>query len=277
MKIDNENNTVWVRQSWLGDVLLCPERARLGITMPSFRRGSEATAIGTGMHSAIEGVLTGAVEQNQVVMTAVAEEHVFAELAKPDIARVDYSDEEVVGFVHAMTDAWYNNIQPEVEFGGQCERQFSVLTDLTVGPYKLGFSGTMDYVTPSGVIWDWKTAARKYFANEKQKQSVQASVYGYAVNQFMPEVGYPVDFRFGVMLRHKNPTAQILKITRSKEQINWLLKQTSGIVSQHLNTGLNTEWTMNDQHFLCSAKWCSYWSVCKGAYVAHSDGFPPAQ
>lgn len=277
MKIDNQNNVVWVRQSWLGDVLICPERSRLGITMPSFRRGSEATAIGTGMHSAIEDVLNGVIAPEQDAMAKKAHEYVFEQLAMPDISRNDYSDEQVVNFANAMTDAWLTGIYPHVELGGVCEKKFDVVTNMMVGPYKLGFSGTMDYVSPSGVIWDWKTSARKYMPNEKQKQSVQASVYAYAVNQFMPEVGYPVDFRFGVMLRQGTASAQVVRIQRSQEQISWLLRQASGIVSQHLHTSLNSEWVMNDQHNLCSAKWCSYWSICKGAYVQNDDMFAPPQ
>ena len=45
-----EDGKVWVRQSWLNDVMICPERARLGVVMPEWRMGSDATHIGTAVH-----------------------------------------------------------------------------------------------------------------------------------------------------------------------------------------------------------------------------------
>ena len=59
MKIDNVNKIVYVRQSWLNDMVICPERARLGIVRPDFRTGSDATIIGTAIHAGIESVLDG--------------------------------------------------------------------------------------------------------------------------------------------------------------------------------------------------------------------------
>jgi hypothetical protein len=37
------------------------------------------------------------------------------------------------------------------------------------------------------------------------------------------------------------------------------------------------DWPMNDQHGLCSSKWCDYWSVCKGAHWNDSDLALPDQ
>jgi hypothetical protein len=58
MKIDEENKRVFVRQSWLKDMLLCPERSRLSVLQPEFRTQNDSAAIGTAVHAGIEAVLT---------------------------------------------------------------------------------------------------------------------------------------------------------------------------------------------------------------------------
>ena len=59
MRTDELNKVVYVRQSWLGDMAICPERARLGMVRLEFRSGSDATIIGTAIHTGIESVLNG--------------------------------------------------------------------------------------------------------------------------------------------------------------------------------------------------------------------------
>ena len=56
--VEDTNVHYRVRQSWLNDFMLCPERSRLAITLPQWRSGSGATAIGTGIHAAIEWAMT---------------------------------------------------------------------------------------------------------------------------------------------------------------------------------------------------------------------------
>ena len=275
MKIDDFNKVIWVRQSWLNDLLICPERARLGLEMPDWRTGSEATAIGTGMHTAIQEVLEGDLQADMSEFVPRAEDAVFHELGA--VRREDYSDEEVKVFVASMSESFLDGILPDVELGGECEGSFAVTTNALVGGYRLGFTGTMDYVTPSGVIWDWKTASRAYSYTEKQKMSIQASVYALAMQSISPDLGYPVDFRYGVMLRQAKPKAQIVYTERSANQIEWLIRQAANAVRQCMHMSHGMAWLQNDQHNLCSEKWCPYWSVCKGAHVQSSDMIAPRQ
>lgn len=282
MKIDNENKIVWVRQSWLNTLTICPERARYDITLPSWRRGSDATAIGTGMHTAIEKFLNGEYSEfddfNKTAQEAVAEE-----LAKPNVTRGGVDEEKIPALVESMSTAFIEQIAPSVPLGGLTEHNFHVVSDWMIGEYKLGFSGTIDYIAPDGTIWDWKTAARSYSAGEKQKQSLQASVYTYAVQELYKqghiaiEMSTLTDFKYGVMVRQEKPRGQIVHITRSAGQIEWMMHQVSASVSSVLQRGTDSAWIRNDQHNLCSAKWCDYWSICKGAYISQDDMFPPAQ
>lgn len=282
MKIDNEKKVVWVRQSWLNTLTICPERARYDITLPSWRRGSDATAIGTGMHSAIEEYLNNGIESFEHFHT-VAEQAVMEELAKPNVVRGGVDADKIPLYVESMSKAFYDDIAPDVVKGGLTEHNFHIVSDWMVGGYSLGFSGTIDYIAPDGTIWDWKTAARAYSAGEKQKQSIQASVYSYAVQELIKQGHIPyelstlTDFKYGVMVRQEKPRGQIVHITRSAGQIEWMLHQVTASVSSVLQRGTESAWIRNDQHNLCSAKWCDYWSICKGAHISQDDMFPPPQ
>ena len=88
----------------------------------------------------------------------------------------------------------------------------------------------MDYVTPSGVIWDWKTASRQYNIKEKQKSSIQASVYADACVNLGLSPSYPVDFRFGVMVRQEKPKSQIVSIVRTEAHGQWLRQFIKGLL-----------------------------------------------
>ena len=89
MKIDEENKIIYVRQSWLGDLAICPERARLGQVKPEFRTGSDATIIGTSIHTGIESVLKGESSNFDEMLQSVTAD--FDELQKTNYNRLKTS------------------------------------------------------------------------------------------------------------------------------------------------------------------------------------------
>ena len=262
MRIDTETNRVFVRQSWLKDMLLCPERARLAVTKPEFRTQNDSAAIGTAVHAGIEAVLS------QRVSVADA----------PDVSLIKFKELESVGVNHTnvnpdswhdhvlgLTQAWVKDIFPKVPLGGSCETPFAVPTGAFVNGMELEWG-----------IWDWKTSARKYSALEKQSQDIQSSIYSYA--------GYKLGitkeksvFNFGVMIRVNNAYGQIVSVNRSKAHSDFVISQAMSAVAYGFamtnNTGIPADerWLINDQHFLCSQRWCSWWSVCKGAHISEPD------
>jgi hypothetical protein len=162
--------------------------------------------------------------------------------------------------------------------GGDSERKFEYSSNTYVSGYELWFEGTMDYMCSEG-LWDWKTSARKYSLLQKQTQSIQASIYaGYALStgEVVTDVDNSVSFNFGVMLRTKRSEAQIVRIKRSQAHVMWVTEQASTLVRLALamrnDQGEFTRpWLKNDQHFLCSAHWCPWWSVCKGVFIQDKD------
>lgn len=275
MKLSENQDHYRVRQSWINDFMLCPERSRLALTLPHFRSGSDATAIGTGVHSAIEWALSEHSHPADVDLDDLkdqATKFVGDELEKPiKTSKISEDEHKMWATVDAMAEAWLIDIAPLVEWGGQSEFEFEVPTGLvTIDNKPIVFTGTMDYISPSGEIWDWKTAGRAYTQADKQMRSIQSSVYCLAAELLglaNPDDGVHT-FRYGVMLRQQKPRGQVVEVTRDRSHFDWLLAQVKAAATMSVAVGQNMQWPMNDQGHLCSPHWCDFWSVCKGGYVA---------
>lgn len=272
-----EDGKIWVRQSWLNDIMICPERARLGVTLPDWRIGSDATHIGTSVHAGIEHFLTND-DAHGAFGIAMQE---LDKLIETEPFRINSTSgvDDMRRYVDVLMNTFFDDIAPSVVLGGVCEQKFGVkLYDLPVDeslPFDaqpaVWLGGTIDYIDPNGVIWDWKTAARKYSQGEKQKQAIQASAYALACveNGWSPE--YPVRFNYGVMTRTSKSAGQIVPVVRTRQHIDWFKRQVNGVVQSCTTLGFDTPWLANDQHGLCSEKWCPYWSICKGSQVSDID------
>lgn len=275
MRIDRVNQKIYIRQSWLGDMTICPERARLGQIRPEFRTGSDATIIGTALHAGIESVLDGRSSEVADMLEVVNNE--YETLEHTNYKKTNIDPDKIPAYLESMSLAFYEGILPHVEQGGKVEHKFSSSLGFTINGYAVYVEGTMDYVSPSGVIWDWKTASRQYNIKEKQKSNIQASVYADACVSLGLSPEYPVDFRFGVMVRQEKPKSQIVSIVRTEAHGQWLRQYIRGAVNTAMNNGYENNWIMNDSSALCSESWCSYWSICKGAFVRNADDSFPEQ
>jgi len=274
LRIDEQQKKVFVRQSWLKDVLLCPERARLTHVKPEFKVVNDSAAIGTAVHAGIEAVLRQDVSVSDASQISLAK---FRQLeSEPSgINHTNINPDHWHGHVVSLTHAWLTDIYPKVPLGGAVEHQFTVPTGESVNGYELWFEGTMDYLHKDG-IWDWKTASRKYSLLEKQTQDVQSSIYSFAGHK----LGFTSEksvFNFGVMVRANTAFGQIVSVSRSKAHGDFVVKQAMSAVAYAFamtnNTGVPTDerWLINDQHYLCSQRWCPWWSVCKGAHISEPD------
>jgi hypothetical protein len=264
MKIDTANNIIYVRQSWLNDMAICPERARLGLVHPEFRSASDATIIGTSVHAGIEKVLKDGVDHTGMLETV---QSTYGELASKPYKKTNIEEEKIPAYLEAMSKAFYDSILPEVKTGGKVEHFFRVPLGITIGQYAIWLEGTMDYIDPDGLIWDWKTASKQYYVKEKQKSAIQPTVYGFAAKETGLTNGDVTTFNYGVMVRGDTPKHQIATVTRTESHYNWLRHFVRGAIGSSVAVGTDTQWFMNDSSNLCSDKWCSFWSVCKGAFV----------
>ena len=273
MRIDEEAKIVYVRQSWLKDMLLCPERSRLSVIQPEFKTTNDSAAIGTAVHAGIEAVLNDSCSLADAHEVSLAR---FSEMEAEGVRHTNVEPSTWHRHVVGLTNAWVKDIYPYVPLGGQSEVKFVAPTGSSVNGYQLWFEGTMDYVTEQG-IWDWKTSARKYSSLEKQTQDVQSSIYTYAGQTLGFIKGDKNLFNFGVMVRTSEPYGQILSVSRTKAHGEFVIKQAMSAVAYGFamtdGTGIptNNRWLINDQHYLCSERWCPWWSVCKGASISEPD------
>lgn len=275
MRFHNASGRVFIRQSWLNDVVMCPERARLGATMPTMRSGSDATIMGTAVHHAIECALNtpdmGLDVMQQHALSKFTELRVTESWKQTNIDPDKY---EV--FIGSMCESWHNDIAPNVEFGGQTEYKFAYPLGIEIAGWSVWCEGTIDYIDPKGVVYDWKTASRAYNAREKQATAIQPTVYAGAVAA-LGWSEFPVDFRYGVMIRNEKPKAQIVRVRRDEAHLRWLRHTLKPIMHTAIALGEDRNWQMNDTHNLCSERWCSYWSVCKGAFISDIELSVPEQ
>ena len=267
--VEDANVHYRVRQSWLNDFMLCPERSRLAITLPQWRSGSDATAIGTGIHAAIEWAMRNHEDIPDVDLEElkdVATKHVLDELEKPiKLTKISDDEEVMMASVDAMIEGWHRDIAPMVEWGGHSEYQFEIDTGLvSANNVPILLTGTMDYISPSGEIWDWKTSTRTYTPADKQARAIQPTFYCYAAEKLGLSDG-TMSFFYGVMVRKPQIKTQVVEIVREQAHYDWMLRQLESATRMATTMGIDHSWPMNDQGHLCSSTWCDYWSICKGA------------
>ena len=267
---DGKGLNVYVRQSWVGDALMCNERGRQGILRPEWSMPNDATILGTAVHAGLASACSGEGYPHEV-----AHEELQRLLSEP-FNRVKYTDHELFGYIDTLITEWEKTIQPTLGkiLGVEQEFQFE-LDEFMVNdtPIFVYGKGTIDLVTETA-IWDWKTAARKYSARDKQSQAVQPTMYSAA----MVALGthqYPVTFNYGVLVR--GGKSQVVAIHRNESHLEWLKEQIRPFIRTALLNGTEHSWTKNDTHYLCSQTWCSYWSVCKGSKLSASDINPKEQ
>lgn len=276
MRIDEATKRIYIRQSWLGDALLCTERGRRMMVSPEFRTTNDSAVMGTAVHAGIEAIVKGTIDPRDGHHVSVAKLNHIKETENVKVTNTDPSTWE--DLVRSMTNSFVSGVLPEVPLGGKTEYKFEYFSNAFVDEYGIWFEGTMDYVHPSGV-WDWKTAARRYSLLEKQTQSIQASIYsGYVLQSGESEIGLDgsIPFNFGVMIRNMKGDSQILRIKRNSAHTMWVTEQATTLVRLALamrdtDGEWNRPWLKNDQHFLCSERWCPWWSVCKGVHIQTKD------
>jgi hypothetical protein len=248
------------RQSQLNTWLMCPEQYRLDAAGLLPRQETEATAVGTAVHAAIETVLRGDAtidEGHDAAMDAW-------DKIKPTIDKwVKASPETCVAHVSNCYNSWADTCYPQLPAIEAVEKQFNVLL-YEDDDRRIYLSGTVDAVDETGCVWDWKTAGRAYEPWEADRFKIQPTVYTYAARHAWG-IDNP-EFAYAVMVKRATPVdAQILVVQRDERHWSWLQKQA-------LSLALTIEadlpvWQLNDQGWWCSDRWCGAWASCKGAHV----------
>ena len=270
------------RQSWAKDFLMCPERGRRSAFDPAWDSpDSDATVLGTAVHEYMEGRLHG-LGHGEALHDAMA--WLDTRLEAGDFQRVQIKgDDTLRSKLEGCAGRLDVSVVPHVPPVDPSEivRHF----DVPLAPDgSIRLSGTWDARDIHGRLWDWKTAARldRYVGWEIDRWYVQPTFYATAARLqdlvdahgeaaaleiFWGGDEWEIPFTFAVVTKTPEPIADTFDTTRTHGHAAWLLEQLRSFVAMREGMSVDVPWPKNDQHALCSQKWCPAWGTCKGQHI----------
>jgi hypothetical protein len=275
---------IHVHQSDVKSWLNCGEQVRLVRAVADDGRfQTDAATVGTVTHQLIESELVDGFYQTEKDAQAHAAMF-FVETLEGYAAAGDVytrssfdTDSKALKVVERLAATWYHSPERAYlaslgEGGYITEWTFDVPLGLTFQNTDVFFAGQADLLIPFVGLWDWKTASQAYRRWEKQRYDVQSTGYTYAAwyeGLLTPDRWgeYSMTFKvFDTKLATPGPPDSIT-VKRSPNNWNWLRTQVSNMLS--IQYGMpDGPWPLNDNHVLCSPKWCPVWDSCKGAHVS---------
>lgn len=266
----------------------CLEKLRLDTTMPGARVENDAATVGTVLHHLIEEETCTATFEAEDDAVQWALQH-YVDLVKqyeadgvPFVMSSFNSHDRAVSCLDVLARSWHRSQERETVLDAcpKIEWEFD-LPFRTVQVKRSGrttlevpvwLAGTADVLfNDRSMLWDWKTAGSEYRQWELQRWGRQPDVYTWAAaQQGLLEANshglYRFDFK--VFLRRSEPQEpQTVTVLRSANNWEWLGKIVDRLVNMIYMLSVDAEWPLDDQHVLCSPKWCSHFAACKGSMV----------
>lgn len=266
----------------------CLEKLRLDTVAVGPRLENDAATVGTALHATIEHELGGRVYTDMHACQAHAA-HAFLQLLEeyrdagsPYACSSFGTHDKAIELLTKLACAWYLSPEREELLTAEqllVEWQF----DLPFGQIDVKkhgkkaeqvpvfLAGTADIIH-NNMVWDWKTSGSEYRRWEYQRWGRQPDVYTWAAAEsglIAPSTDGTYEFQFKVFVRGADPKlgCQTVQVFRSPNNWEWLREIISQFVNFSYNMGLDRVWPLDDQHVLCSPKWCSFFQGCKGAFV----------
>ncbi len=118
--------------------------------------------------------------------------------------------------------------------------------------------GYIDLMTSDGIPGDFKTSSTKW-SQDKAEAEIQPLFYLAALHQAGRSVP-GLKFRHYVVTKTKAPTAQVIEHSHTWNEVFWLYE-----LIKRAWDGISREvYPVNPGAWLCSSKFCSAWSTCRG-------------
>jgi len=271
--------TLYLHQSDIGTLRMCPEQARLQLIGEYFDPDSDVAAIGTRTHSFIEFCLhyrqdhgewpygTHLLDQLEQEVAQLKEDWPHLWLKPHMVPDLFTACLELESCCHR----WYNEIVPQIDTsnvaGWEIEKRF----DIEVAVHwptadRIRIRGSIDFFDGVNTIWDWKTGRfDRRDGWKKDRYDIQAPMYTYAKSL---ETGAPsINFNFGYIPRGKSDT-HIWGMTLSKGKWAMMLNEVESWGSTILKLGTEDSWPLGPDDWHCSPRWCSEFAQgkCRGSY-----------
>jgi len=254
-----------LRQSWLNEMGMCPERARQSMLGISQDTQSTSTMLGTAVHYGIEQCLTEVMEtgdpltREQTVDVALGYWHDH----RSEIVRWNHKEAEPPKIIEANAAVWWDEVRPVVR-PTAVEWTFELPLVVDHKP-EIWLKGTVDCVQefPQPII-DWKNPGRKPSNDwEKKRWSVQAAAYTWAVaTQSDNGLTEPLGFQFVHLVKGKVHTTLVDSGPAEWASLVALARSAGTLIAADLPV-----WPLRMEGWHCSPKWCGAWGSCRGRFA----------
>ena len=254
-----------LRQSWLGTLSMCPERARQVWTGSCVETDSSNTVLGSAVHYGLEQCLTEQIETGSPLSEADTTDAAMTywdEGSAGDM-RWNHKRNEPPIIIQKNVSAWYEQVLPELR-PIAVEYEFERPLVLDHKP-EIWLRGTIDCIQEFPLpILDWKNPGRKPRDDwEKKRWSVQAAAYTWAVaSDSQNALTEPLPFEF----------VHLVKGEVHRTLVDFGPAEWASLVALARSAGtlINADlpvWPLNMTGWHCSPKWCAAWSSCSGRYA----------
>jgi CRISPR/Cas system-associated exonuclease Cas4 (RecB family) len=249
------NTTPRYHQSAIDTFLRCglqyEFRYVLGIRSPS----SGAATLGRSFHTAIaKNLITK--KENGVGCTLEEALDVFSsdfDDASKEAAFTEGEDKDELKDVGIQcVSLHHKEIAPTID-PDVIEERFIIDTD---AGFSLG--GTLDIVSKAGVIHDSKTSKTKY-PDDAVSGAIQPAMYDFAYEALRGKKS--TGFQYDVIVKTKTPKTQMVRGQVTQADREWLF-QTLNSVHSAIKAGVFLP--AQEDSWVCTKKYCGYWSRCKG-------------
>ena len=273
----------------------CLEQMRLYMVAEGPRMETDAATVGTVLHAVIDYELQGQPfdTEHDAVAWAAAEFVCTLEAYKRAGATYSMSTfdshDKALRSLSWLVKSWYHCPErtellytESIEFKSEWSFDLKFM-DVEVKKHgkkaeviPVYLAGQADLVAGDRV-YDWKTAGSEYKQWEYQRWGRQPDVYTWAAAEaglIQPDRDGLYYFDFKVFVRRQEiRLPDTITVKRSANHWDWLKVMIHRLVTMQYNLGLDVGWPLDDQHVLCSDKWCPFWSGCKGALIDPTKGW----
>ena len=132
--------------------------------------------------------------------------------------------------------------------------------EIEVPKLDVPFVGIIDMIEEDGTLVDHKTAAKSWPV-WKVDRDIQATAYIFGIWKLTGDIR---PFRFDVAVKTSTPKIQVLKTTRTQNQLEWYEELLVDTWS-HIRQGM---FIKNPTHMWCGERFCAAWSKCIGEWIA---------
>lgn len=245
-------------QSEIGTYLKCGKlwefRYVDKIKMPSRPNLTVGSAVDRSVNANMTSKVQGIIASHEEVRAVAAD--YFDKEATETEWREDENQGEHKDLVVQLADLHFAKVAPLIQ-PATVQQVFELQMD---GDYDV--AGAIDITDTNKFVRDTKTSARQSSGNYIVERAFQPAMYTFAYEAIYGEP--PAGFIFDIL---KKPTVKIPAEYEARTGVvtqldhQWLFDSINAV---HKGISAGVALPAAEGAWWCGAKWCSYWSICKG-------------